>query len=106
MTEAPALFGLLGSALVALGLYGLAAAPTLIRRIVGFNVAGSGLFVILGALGARDAAAGPDPVPQALIITGVVVALSATALALAFAVRLAAMGQRADTLETLPEDDR
>lgn len=104
MTEMPALFGLLGSALVALGLYGLAAAPNLIRRIIGFNVAGSGLFAILGAFGAREPV-GADPVPQAMIITGVVVALSATALALGFVTRLAALRRPTDRLEDLAGDE-
>ena len=45
---------------------------------------------MLGVVARRGAAAGyfGDPVPQALVITGIVVAFSATALAVALVVRL------------------
>ena len=77
--SAPDLYALSGALAVGLGIYGLIAARVLLRRIVAFNLLGSGLFLYLGAAGARGG--GADPVPQALIITGIVVALSASALA-------------------------
>jgi multicomponent Na+:H+ antiporter subunit C len=48
------------------------------------------MFLIFGVVARRGAAAGMggDPVPQALVITGIVVAFSATALAVALVVRL------------------
>jgi multicomponent Na+:H+ antiporter subunit C len=51
---------------------------------------GSGVFVLLGAIARRGAAAGmgADPVPQALLITGIVVAFAATAFAVALLLRL------------------
>ena len=51
---------------------------------------GSGVFLLFGAIARRGAAAGMggDPVPQALLITGIVVAFSATALAVALLLRL------------------
>lgn len=72
-------YAVTGAILIGLGLYGLIAAPALLRRIVAFNVVGSGVFLMFGALGWHEGR--PDPVPQALIITGIVVALSASALA-------------------------
>ena len=65
----------------------LLARPHLLRRVIAFNLIGSGLFLFLGAAGARGA--GVDPIPQALIITGIVVALSASALAVGLVVALA-----------------
>ena len=86
----PTLFGLCASALVGLGLYGLIVNPQPLRKILGFNVIGSGVFLLFGAIARRGAAAGMggDPVPQALLITGIVVAFSATALAVALLLRL------------------
>jgi multicomponent Na+:H+ antiporter subunit C len=80
-------FALTGSALVGLGVYGLLARPHMLRRVIAFNLLGSGLFLFFGAAGARGV--GLDPIPQALIITGIVVALSASALAVGLVVALA-----------------
>lgn len=87
------LFALTGSVLVGLGVYGLLAHPHLLRRIIAFNLIGSGLFLFFGAAGARGV--GLDPIPQALIITGIVVALSASALAVALVAALARSTGRA-----------
>ncbi|WP_322516082.1 cation:proton antiporter subunit C [Rhodopseudomonas palustris] len=85
---APVLYGLCGAALVGIGLYGLVAGADLLRRILGFNVVGSGVFLYFGSLAARHPTLAVDPVPQAMIITGIVVALAGTALAVAIAIRL------------------
>lgn len=77
-------YAVTGALLVGLGLYGLIAAPALLRRVVAFNVVGSGVFLMFGALGWHEGRT--DPVPQALIITGIVVALSASALAVGLVV--------------------
>jgi len=75
---------------VGLGLYGLMVQPHPLRKIVAFNLLGSGVFMLFGVIARRgaDADSGGDPVPHALIITGIVVAFSATALAVALAKRL------------------
>ena len=84
------LFGLCAAALIGLGLHGLIVNPQPLRKILAFNVIGSGVFLLFGAIARRGAAAGMggDPVPQALLITGIVVAFSATALAVALLLRL------------------
>lgn len=83
------LYGGTGVVLVGLGLYALAAHPHLYRRILAWNALGSGIFLIFGALAHRNAEEGvSDPLPQAIVITGIVVSVSATALALAIARRL------------------
>jgi multicomponent Na+:H+ antiporter subunit C len=80
------IFGLTGAALVALGLYGLVTQPALLRKILAFNLLGGGVFLLFGVVARRGAVA--DPVPQALVITGLVVAFAATALALVLVLRL------------------
>ena len=54
---------------------------------------------MLISVGRRGAAA-PDPVPQAMVLTGIVVAVAATALALALTRKLHALTGRLE----LPED--
>ena len=84
------MFALCAAALVGIGLYGLIVLAHPLRKIIAFNVMGSGVFVLFGALAKRGAAAGfhADPVPQALLITAIVVAFTASALAIALIVRL------------------
>ena len=87
---AATLFGLIAAVLIGLGLFGLIVNPHPLRKILAFNVIGSGVFLLFGAIARRGAGAGlgGDPVPQALLITGIVVAFSATALAVALLLRL------------------
>jgi multicomponent Na+:H+ antiporter subunit C len=84
------LFGLAGAALVGLGLYGLIVHPEALRKILAFNLLGSGVFMLFGVIARRGAAAGMggDPIPQALVITGIVVAFAGSALAVALLLRL------------------
>jgi multicomponent Na+:H+ antiporter subunit C len=86
------LAGLAGAALVGLGLYGLILHPHPLRKLLAFNLIGSGVFLVFGIVARRGAAAGfPfDPIPQAMIITGIVVAFAASAVAVALILRLSA----------------
>lgn len=88
--NAATLFGIVASLLVGLGVYGLIVNPQPLRKILSFNVIGSGVFLLFGAIAHRGVplGLGADPVPQALLITGLVVAFSATALAVALLLRL------------------
>ena len=88
--SAATLAGLTAAALVGLGLYGLLVSPHPLRKILAFNILGSGVFLLFGIIARKGAAAGlaADPVPQAMVITGIVVAFSATALAVALLLRL------------------
>jgi multicomponent Na+:H+ antiporter subunit C len=83
-------FALCGAVAVGLGLYGLITHPLPLRKILTFNVLGAGVFLLFGVVARRGAAGGfgGDPVPQALVITGLVVAFAATALAVALLLRL------------------
>jgi multicomponent Na+:H+ antiporter subunit C len=84
------LAGLVGAALVGLGLYGLVLHPHPLRKLLAFNLIGSGVFLVFGIVARRGAAAGLsfDPVPQAMVITGIVVAFAASAVAVALILRL------------------
>ena len=84
------LFALCACVLVGIGLYGLIVLAHPLRKLVAFNIMGSGVFVLFGALAKRGAAGGllADPVPQALLITAIVVAFAATAVAVALLLRL------------------
>jgi multicomponent Na+:H+ antiporter subunit C len=84
------LFGLCGAVLAGLGLYGMITNPEPLRKILAFNLLGSGVFLVFGFISRRAAADGfpGDPVPQAMVITAIVVAFAATALAIALVLRL------------------
>lgn len=80
------IYALAGVALFVLGLGGVILLAHALRRILAFNLMGSGAFLVLVGLAQRHG--GVDPVPQAMVLTGIVVAVAATALALALARRL------------------
>ncbi len=79
-------YALTGGLLFALGLAGLILRAHVLRKLLAFNILGSGAFLVLVGLGGRDGT--PDPVTQAMVLTGIVVAVAATALGLALARRL------------------
>ena len=64
--------------------------PQPLRKILAFNLIGSGVFLVFGIVARKGAAAGlsADPVPQAMVITGIVVAFAASAIAVALTLRL------------------
>ena len=82
------LYGVTGVALFGLGIYGLIAHAHLIRKILAMNIMGSGIFLLLVSVALRATGEVPDPVPHAMVLTGIVVAVSATALALALTRRI------------------
>ncbi|MDP1537700.1 MAG: cation:proton antiporter subunit C [Burkholderiales bacterium] len=94
------LYACAGAALFCIGLYALIIHVHLLRKILACNVMGSGVFLLLVALAQRGGS-GNDPLPHALVLTGIVVAVSSTAIALALVCRLTARtGQ-----PVLPEQD-
>ncbi len=75
-------YALTAGLLFAIGLYGLLARSELIHRLLAANVMSSAVFLYL-ILIATAPAGDPDPVPQAMVLTGIVIAVSLTAFALA-----------------------
>jgi len=91
----PFLYALIGIGLFCLGFHALIVQDHLLRKILAINVMGSGVFLVLVALARRGGEAPPDPVPHAMVITGIVVAVSATALALGLMLKMKAVTGRA-----------
>ena len=88
------LYLLAGVALFAIGFHSLTVQAHLLRRIMALNVMGSGVFLVFIALAAQTPGPIPDPIPHAMVLTGIVVSVCATGLALALADRVqAATGQ-------------
>lgn len=80
------LYAITAVALVGIGLYGSISAAHPIRKLLALNLMGSGVFLLYVALGNRSAE--PDPLPQAMVLTGIVIAIASTAFGLALFVRL------------------
>lgn len=104
VTHLPHLAMATGFLLILIGLYGALSQRNLMRMIVAFTVADTGVNLVIVAVGflpgrtapildkavaAADAAARIiDPVPQALVLTAIVIGLGVTALMLAYAYKL------------------
>jgi multicomponent Na+:H+ antiporter subunit C len=79
--------------LAGIGLFGIGLRATLLQqmllpRLLALNVCGAGVFLVFVAVAYRGIDQPADPVPHALVLTGIVVAVSATAMALALGRRL------------------
>jgi multicomponent Na+:H+ antiporter subunit C len=83
-----ALFAICGTVLFGIGFHGTVFCRNLLRKVMALNLMGSGVFLVLIALAARTPSGPPDPVPHAMVLTGIVVSVSATALMLALVRRL------------------
>jgi multicomponent Na+:H+ antiporter subunit C len=84
----PELFLAVAVALVLLGVVRLLFSRDLVRRVVALNVAGSGVLLAFVVVAARSDPDTPDPVPHALVLTGIVVTVAVTALALGLVRRI------------------
>ena len=85
--DADLIFLVTASALSGLGVYGVLVARHVLRKLLALNLFGSAIFLMLVTL-ARRGGDSLDPVPQALVLTGIVIAVSATGFALALLVAL------------------
>lgn len=93
-----------GFILILMGLYGALTNHNILRIIVSFSVANTGVNIIMVAIGYMHGRTAPilneavpvaqaaeliiDPVPQALVLTAIVIGLGITTLMLAFAYKL------------------
>lgn len=82
------LFAGSGIILFFIGLHALLVYRHLLRKILAANIMGSGVFMVFIAIGARGEAGSTDPVPQAMVLTGIVVSLCFTAVAIVLAVKI------------------
>lgn len=76
-----------GAGLIGLALFRLATSADMLLRVLGLNVLAIGIAMVL-LVAARDTN-GTDAVPQAFILTGIVVLVGVTAALLALAERVA-----------------
>lgn len=86
----PLLYSLVGILLFCIALRAAILTTAPLRVILAVNVMSSGVFLVLVALARRTPGPVPDPVPHAMVITGIVVAVSATAMAIVLTQRLRA----------------
>lgn len=93
------LYGALSIALFCVGVYALATRADLLRKIIALNVMGSAVFLLFVVVAYRNRGAVADPVPHALVLTGIVVTVGATGLALGLARRIHAETGRAELAE-------
>ncbi|MDZ7779649.1 MAG: NADH-quinone oxidoreductase subunit K [Gemmatimonadota bacterium] len=77
-----------GAAVFMAGLVGTLGRSHLFWKVLGINFMGSGIFLVLSAASPRLPGEGADPVPQAMILTGIVVTAAVTAVALGMALRV------------------
>lgn len=98
----------IGFILLLVGFWGVLARPNIVKMIVGFAVADTGVNMIILGVGYLPGRTAPiydsaeglveagarmiDPIPQALVLTAIVIGLAVTALMLSYAVRMRAAG--------------
>jgi len=81
-----------------IGLYGLMAKRNLIKKIIGLYILEGGVILYFVSVGYRSGASAPilekgvekvvDPIPQALMLTAIVIGICVIALALSMAVKI------------------
>ena len=82
MIHSASIYAVAGVALFSIGLSGVFFCLHPFQKILALNFTGCGNFLIIVSLAGRQAGETTDPVPQALVLTGIVVAVSGSALAL------------------------
>lgn len=92
------IYGLTGLLLFVMGLAGLLGCAELLRKILASNIMASGIFLFLITI-AHGSGSLIDPVPQAMVLTGIVVSISSTAVALALACHVQEAARRHDLLQ-------
>lgn len=85
-----ALYTVTGAFLFLLGLWSMSTRAHLLWKVLAFNVMGTGIFMLLLSAPPRLDPREADPVPQAMVLTGIVVTAAATAVTLGLALRVLA----------------
>jgi len=80
-------FSLVAVGLFTISLYILLVEPHLLRKIMALNVMGSSVFLLLITIAQRSKPI-IDSLPHALVLTGIIIMISSTALALMIARRI------------------
>ncbi len=87
---------IISSALIAIGLYGVMSKKNILKIILSMGIIETGVNILIVAMGYLPGGTAPiengnypiyvDPLPQALVLTAIVIGVSVTALALAIAI--------------------
>ena len=96
------LHGATGIIIFCLGLRALFTDENLVRKTLALNFMGTGIFMFIMAMADRAPGTQADPVPHAIVLTSIVVAVCATALLLVLAGNLHALTGSA---ELMPEEE-
>jgi len=94
------IYGLTSAVLVVIGIAGVFGTKHFFKKIIATNIMGGGVFLCFVSFAHRDFLSFADPVPHALVITGIVVATTSAAFALALARRI----HQLTGDETFPKD--
>ena len=93
-------FAITAVVLFGIGLLNVMVQKNLIKKVVGFNIMDSAVFLLLASLGYVDGGTAPivgdvgfhplyiNPIPSGLVLTGIVVSVSITAFSLALIQRI------------------
>ena len=100
------LYAASAAATVAIAGVGAFVAVEPVRRLLSINIAYSGVFLAFVALARRTTSGEADPVPHALVLTGIVVSVSSTALALSLTRRLVRATERSVRDSSSSPDER
>jgi len=82
-----------------LGIWGIVKKDNLIKKVIGLNIFNSSIVILLIYIGSRTGSTAPimeknvkgiavDPLPQALVLTAIVIGISLTALALSLILKI------------------
>ena len=97
--------------LILIGFAGVLVRRNLLKMVLGFALVDTGVHLLIASLGSNPAKVAPilnrenlladpalilDPVPQALVLTAIVIGVGVTALMLAYVIRLYALRQSLD----------
>ncbi|WP_210396811.1 NADH-quinone oxidoreductase subunit K [Motiliproteus sediminis] len=82
------IYAVTGALIIGLGLSAALRDEPLLARIIAINIAGVGVFLLFVAIAYRGFGQTADPIPHALVLTGIVVAVAASGLAIAINRRL------------------
>lgn len=82
------IYSLTSAILFVIGMGGVFMSKHFLKKIIATIIMGGGVFLAFVSFADRDARSFADPVPHALVITGIVVAVASAAFALALARRI------------------
>ncbi len=95
------LFSITGVVLIGIGLFGSVASTHIIKKLIAINIMGLGIFMIFLSTARHGMIT--DPIPHAVVLTGIVVAIAGTSLCLWLALKIHLLGE--DTTEEVNAND-